>query len=1721
MLTHDGEGGGSFELANVPKQLTLEDGKTVTVTTYNVLVVVDEKYPYYENENGGFSVTVADAAQMISTLKLKIKAQTLTLAPKVVGDQTKMEFPFQLTFKNADGIQTELTQLTRTVKPSNEQSATLDVPVGLSFRAVQTPVAGYKFKSEYEVTGAENPSIANGAASGTVTADSPVTVTTINYMQNRTYPFTVTWMDKNNPARPTLGAGNFQLQYRTEEGEWTDLTGASLETLGIDALPSFDASNAAQGKYVYRGLPSVDAAGNALEYTVVTKDVPEGYVVTSNDTCDAFTYWQTTTFSATISWLDNHNAETGRPTDPAALSLKLCRRAGDGSYEAVTDAELQVAATGGDTWSISANNLPRLDENGREYDYVVVQESTVGDYVPYYSNSTGNYSNDTLRCHNGGTILERLTGTTHFTATKSWKDEITDPTQRPKTIVTLWRYPLEDSTDPGIDQVYDAGNAAQVVYRKTITGENGAVSYQDILLSYQLRNEDPETISFGTSTIPALPSDDLALPLYDEQGRRYVYFVRETVDSSDYETVYTDFDNGAPNGGTITNIHREKAQINVNKIWRCPSNLANIDGAKIQMTILVPDQNGTLQELTVYSAEEGSYQVLTGKDKEDAQTLSGFSQNIAALDLQFYVNIYDENGLPYDMTKAVVREVKVVNETGTELKVQYGDDGTGAFTLNGDQFIAAGENLGKEDLASGMKQFRFQQTNTISGVRDYTIIKKWGDSILDDEVAQVKSVSFTLQRRSTKNGASYETVKTPEGETTWVVPAEGDRTWQRVISNLPQYDENGYAYLYTASESGVTLKDGATIENNWSVYYYQTEDSVTATNQRGSGGGAAFTISKTWMDNGDTDARQPVTVRAYQKTDLLAALQGMEESRIVPLGELTIGYAQYGLSTDGNWFREVSLAEALGQISKNGRTDITANDVSDLVILEYQVGGQGAIPASYTVSQLRAAAGVESSYLVSGTVSNADRQYQTTAEREAGKQHVILVNTRIGQATVEVTKTWQDEKNAGLYRPSSIQFQIFQDGLAYTLEQDAVIDSSDAPEGLTVTLDQETGILTLSAPDDKCAARTAAEWSFRLKNLPLFSDTGVPHTYNLEEVSGVETSTADPYYRCVKGDATVTPHETIPDRMTYEFSFTNTLTGITSHSLHKSWKDADSGGYERPDLYLTLYRYLKRQALVYPDTPVEQLSSYEQYTDCGDPTLIVDNSFHWRVEVTGLPRYDDLGREYVYRLQEAMNNNGVTVYGKYLQDVVYGVESECATCKDLGIDCSTPYDKVTNTLTAEMTFSGEKVWTGFDGYQIEPEDYPKPTIELYRSLKEYSLLNLTEDGLNVQLAEAAAEGYPIEFVESLELGPDSNGKYTYSFTGLPKFDSEGRKYGLRPTSVTVVLQRSIDGGATWQNIAWNASFWNETTQTGLPSATTGLAMVDGVEQVTDIVSIQLTSDNVIRNTKGNSWHYTFTNLPTQDPAGNKWTYRCVEKKIGNAPMEGEENEQAGAYTLTYPTRNGDKTIIQNKLESTSLYVQKKWQDDSFNLYDSRPDSLTFVLQMRGIQGVTDPTPAENETTPSTEEGGGTGESGSGTGGETGNGTGGETGSGEGDTELTNWTNVKVNGRDYTFTLTPDRWETTLQDLPVAIIGEDGLTYYALYFRAVEVTEEDGKVTGALNYQDVTDYTLESEDHVYNQQLARNESTSIRSPSIRIVPRQEMNWLLVRRSLSSCWIRIRI
>ena len=123
---------------------------------------------------------------------------------------------------------------------------------------------------------------------------------------------------------------------------------------------------------------------------------------------------------------------------------------------------------------------------------------------------------------------------------------------------------------------------------------------------------------------------------------------------------------------------------------------------------------------------------------------------------------------------------------------------------------------------------------------------------------------------------------------------------------------------------------------------------------------------------------------------------------------------------------------------------------------------------------------------------------------------------------------------------------------------------------------------------------------------------------------------------------------------------------------------------------------------------------------------------------------------------------------------------------------------------------------------------------------------------------------------------------------------------------------------------------------------------------------------------------TISNLPRVNKVGAELVYAIVETKIEATDLgytqtftwkwdAGKlvvDNPKNGLFTPQEITVGGSTTIINNRLQTTDLSVEKKWKGDE-NETDLRPDSITVVVQRRVQQEGSDQSEQADELTRAT------------------------------------------------------------------------------------------------------------------------------------------------------------
>ena len=288
--------------------------------------------------------------------------------------------------------------------------------------------------------------------------------------------------------------------------------------------------------------------------------------------------------------------------------------------------------------------------------------------------------------------------------------------------------------------------------------------------------------------------------------------------------------------------------------------------------------------------------------------------------------------------------------------------------------------------------------------------------------------------------------------------------------------------------------------------------------------------------------------------------------------------------------------------------------------------------------------------------------------------------------------------------------------------------------------------------------------------------------------------------------------------------------------------------------------------------------------------------------------------EWNYTWSELLRNNPATgnPYHYYVQEKTLGTyEDSYETITDNGVTSVV----ITNTLLTEH--SVKKIWQ--DGNNYEGTRPSSIQVKLQQNNQDY---DSNGDGI-------------CDEKDLIEL--TSSGQWAYTWSGLPKYDLQGRAYeysvievevpngyeavvtdGSGKTTITNVLQTSISVEKIWSD--------NDDINDLRP----------------DNIKVQLKQNgnnckDPVTLTESGKWTYTWTGLDKYDSDGNTYVYTVVEMDV------------PANYDVVYNPSTGissGKITITNTLELTELTVTKVWNgDQEVNQSDkpARPESVFVWL----------------------------------------------------------------------------------------------------------------------------------------------------------------------------------
>ena len=990
--------------------------------------------------------------------------------------------------------------------------------------------------------------------------------------------------------------------------------------------------------------------------------------------------------------------------------------------------------------------------------------------ISYDNSAVPNYGDAVDKVYDGGTINLTLTGETSYEATKNWLDEATQG--RPDAVVELWRYRAGES------------------YTTAAPVRGGDGSVLTFPLGKESEGKDACTITFGT--------DDDPLPKYDAEGYPYLYVAREYLTGEyapNYEKVLgaVDPETGAVTdtlpegvtresgdtylypGGTLSNRLRGTVPVAVTKDWKAASFQSEFEGVMVRLRLQSrPKTEGGQQE--AWANTKTTYDMAGFYAENLTQTYTGnFDQ-------------YDAQGreLEYRWVEEAVYQGGAVNEDGEYVGGQKvasteNDDGTRTFTLTQSGRTVTYRSKVEEiaaDEAAG-EPARTEITNSIANTIDYAVTKTfdppWNAKDYGTEYSFTlfQSVSGSVPKRY----LSFTVSKDPAGEVDveWhvdkkdqaaTVKAEQDDEWHATVTGLPEYDADGQLYEYLLME-----QDGTPLNMTFQI---DENGDYTATVINSPGGPNIILVRKEWIDESDSQHREPVTVAVYdRKTNEPVEYNGKEVT--VTLGSRSEGVAN-------GWYAFVAIGEKkadevyvletkvgsnpvdapLGDDGKQTCPTFTGEDETDPTAIEYSTSNHKyAVTYSY-----------EANF---GAEQGEDAGYQ-------GCACYTITNRRLGNIDLTVTKTWYDgdgeariklaealeEEGLDLAVQLSIQSEPSL-GQKYTITTEGYADP-DAGDTVTIAPGMDVPIYSdadYTTPADsiqplelKAESVSGDTQELHFYGLPKYDGNGAAVRYTVDEVfvnangAVVENLSAAVQAAWQEYRKTVTENDYVVDsqhrdRDQQSFDVTNRLGGTKQVSWYALWQDEyayESGN--RPDVFLNIYRTVHVKGddgKIVEKTEAAILNyRWENGQEEG-----VDPATFWQCIVDNLPKYDDYGYEIKYyaemqalvtaedfyylptRYAADKDGAGDNVFGNEDDGVTDGSKLPAGSVEADYILKSETVDEgevqpghawllragntFVNTIQGAVTYQGEKVWANLP-YEYPDDDLPTVTFALDRQV---------------------------------------------------------------------------------------------------------------------------------------------------------------------------------------------------------------------------------------------------------------------------------------------------------------------------------------------------------------------------------------------------------------------
>ena len=725
------------------------------------------------------------------------------------------------------------------------------------------------------------------------------------------------------------------------------------------------------------------------------------------------------------------------------------------------------------------------------------------------------------------------------------------------------------------------------------------------------------------------------------------------------------------------------------------------------------------------------------------------------------------------------------------------------------------------------------------------VTKQWIDT---EEQKDKRSTSVTLIVSGNEN--RYEQKVTEQ------------ENWAHVFE-LPKYDENGDEIEYIADEGEIGSK-----------FYTKTEVTGDMTN------GYIITntfqvpqetvdipVTKIWKDNENANQKRPesitVTVSGNGQTQE-AIITGEEEWKHTFTGLAKynengdeIQYIIDEKETNNEFYQKTSVDQETRTITNTFQVPGDTIKIKGKKEWNDKENEAGKRPENITL-QIKNGNEV----IQEGIVNEANKwEYEFTVSKynESGNEIEYTIdeketgskfyqkektegNMREGftitnkfevpdeKVQIDVHKIWNDNNNEAKKRPNAITLKLSGNGQEYKKELNSTMENEE----------------------------NTNQWDAKIEELPRYDSLGNEIKYILSE-----EETGSIFY--TKENAEVNQEE---KTITNTFKVPEETVNV---KVRKNWEDTE----EQKD---------KRSTSV----------TVEIAGDVTTKEATLNEAGNWEYTFTGLPKYDRLGNEVQYTVEEKELNN------KFYEN-------------------------------AGTTGNMEEGYVITNRFTVPEEKVEVPVTVVWND-------NNNEAGKRPESTEITITGG--KNTQTVTITNEEEWKHT--FENLPKYDENGNEIGYTITQKDLenefypntVISGNMENGYIITNIfqvpgdTINVKVkknWEDTEKQKDKRSTS----------VTVEIAGDVTTKEAILNETGN-WEYTFEGLPKYDRLGNEVNYIVSEKDLGNKFYEnvGTTGNMQEGYVIT-----NRFTVPEEKIE---VPVEIIWKDNN-NEAGKRPEKVEVTI----------------------------------------------------------------------------------------------------------------------------------------------------------------------------------